>query len=466
MKSVISLKIVLVGAVAFLTGCQRQNLSNSPTPQELITDPVYTEQVTEINRMRSENGRPTVEELVRRGELLTQPLEPITSQEDFESRERIEVEIPAENLTLEENEERVAEGLYFPEPVHEGVRVEEFFVEEPVQSAPEVEVILTEPAPPVSPEPPEPDRPFSPSDDDESTDDEAIEDGSAVVVDSASPELQEPEDQEDPEPLQVDIEVEDPEEVVAEEDPEDPDTELDAPEDDVVVSEFAPEVSLRPEARPDNLIVPYTVDSSYQARWDSYSVGPTYTSYTLQALEDYGENLLDPNFNLRTDNGMCPNYNNLDLHDRRRFWLFLASALAEKESGFDTTAQYRESNGNYSRGLFQFGYRSTHAYGCGFSSEMELETNPQKNIQCAIRVMNHWITRDQIMRSYTVSSREGRGLARYWGALRFEYWRQRSSRHYNNLIQIQNRASQLPFCVQNLAPEASIRPQARPSTSE
>ena len=68
MKNVICIKLTLSALLVTLTACQRPNLSNSPSPQEIITDPVYQDQVKKINKDREQKGLSTLEELVKRGD--------------------------------------------------------------------------------------------------------------------------------------------------------------------------------------------------------------------------------------------------------------------------------------------------------------------------------------------------------------------------------------------------------------
>lgn len=489
-KYVSTLKIVLIALIALLTACQRQNLSNSPTPEELITNPIYSDQVNEINRTRIAEGKPTVEELVEKGALSREPRKPITSQEDFEARKRIVVEIPTEGLSIEENDKRVEEGIMFPEATNGRIRVEEFFVEPEFETETEdedgtdtetpleVDIVIdstqseptdqssnasapTEAAPPIK---------TDPATSGAVTIDADNNPAGAIGEDNNPPSAEEAEgessveDDSEEGSESVTIEIETSPRPVA------------RPSADRPAEEPSSDPSaVRPVPRPDqtdplptvDLSMPNYFDSSYQARWDSYAVGPKYTEYTLNALDKYGPNLLDPDFDLISDNGMCENYNDLNLEDRRRFWLFLASAIVEKESGFDTFSDYQEDNGRYSRGLFQFGYyQFPKVYNCGFTHEMELETNPKKNIECGIKVMNYWITLDKTMRVYNYSTKYVRGLAQYWGALRFEHWYNTSRDHYYSNIQIQTRASNLPFCKKSLAVESSPRPIARPSDDD
>lgn len=176
------------------------------------------------------------------------------------------------------------------------------------------------------------------------------------------------------------------------------------------------------------------------AAWEDYAISDRYSEYVEEGLELYGSDLLSSDL-LVDDAGFCPNYNELSVDERMAFWVMMVSSIAEHESRFDTDAEYREKNGKYSRGLLQLGFSSTRGYNCGLENQYELNSNPRKNLHCGVKILNHWIKRDQAIRNPT--SRTWRGGARYWSVLRFEIW---STRKRNRLLGIKRNTNALSFC--------------------
>lgn len=137
----------------------------------------------------------------------------------------------------------------------------------------------------------------------------------------------------------------------------------------------------------------------------------------------------------------CPNYTNLSDNERKQFWAFFISSMAKFESGFDPKSAYtegfRDNSGRYviSRGLLQISMESSKGYRCGFTTSTEIHS-PTKNLSCGIKILNHWMKKDQ-----RIASRSGlswKGGARYWSVLRAG---EKSS--YQSIIKWSNN---LPFC--------------------
>lgn len=137
----------------------------------------------------------------------------------------------------------------------------------------------------------------------------------------------------------------------------------------------------------------------------------------------------------------CPNFPNLSESERKQFWAFFISSMAKFESGFDPNESYTEGfkdNTNtyvISRGLLQISLESSKGYRCGFNSGKELY-HPTKNLSCGIKILNHWMKKDQ-----RIASRSGlgwRGGARYWAVLR-----QGPKQSYKSIVKWSN---DLPFC--------------------
>lgn len=98
----------------------------------------------------------------------------------------------------------------------------------------------------------------------------------------------------------------------------------------------------------------------------------------------------------------------------------LLSIMAKYESSFNTDAKYlesfRDSKGHriMSRGLLQLSQESANqsAYSCGISNAKQLH-NPEKNIDCAVKIMNYWIKKDKVF-----IGPNKQGCARYWSVCR------------------------------------------------
>lgn len=137
----------------------------------------------------------------------------------------------------------------------------------------------------------------------------------------------------------------------------------------------------------------------------------------------------------------CPNFSNLSDSERKQFWAFFISSMVKFESGFDPKSAYtegfRDNTGRYviSRGLLQISMESSKGYRCGFTSSTEIHS-PTKNLSCGIKILNHWMKKDQ-----RIASRSGlgwKGGARYWSVLRAG---KKSS--YQSIVKWSN---DLPFC--------------------
>lgn len=115
------------------------------------------------------------------------------------------------------------------------------------------------------------------------------------------------------------------------------------------------------------------------------------------------------------------------------FWSKLLVEMAKWESNYQPTAYYLEKNCSgwgvfkkcntiydrngdivASRGLFQLSLESGNGYGCGFVNQQDVHS-PEKNIQCAVKILEKWILADGKIYS---SSSPWKGGSRYWGVLR------------------------------------------------
>lgn len=166
----------------------------------------------------------------------------------------------------------------------------------------------------------------------------------------------------------------------------------------------APVTPARPRPRPqtgDNL------------KWNN----PAYTQYLLEAINEYGNNLLSVK--------PADWKNFIDKWPKTRegvidFWANILVEMAFWESKWKTDHKYQESfrdrNGNriWSRGLFQVSIESSQGYKKDhFKQESDLH-NPKLNIEMAVMILNKWVGRDGVIAG-------GRkGGARYWSVLRGE----------------------------------------------
>lgn len=157
-----------------------------------------------------------------------------------------------------------------------------------------------------------------------------------------------------------------------------------------------------------------------RARWEAKARdGANWTEHTYNRLDELGRVLAD---SVPADvEQFCANYRNLDRSDRKNFWVYLISSMAELESSHNPETRYREAfkdaKGNYvwSRGLLQISIESGNGYGCGFRNSEELH-DPYKNLDCGIRILSRWVGRDG-----RIAGKVGgkwRGGARYWSVLR------------------------------------------------
>lgn len=117
----------------------------------------------------------------------------------------------------------------------------------------------------------------------------------------------------------------------------------------------------------------------------------------------------------------CPNYDNLNDDGKKMFWISLLAAMTRFESGFDPTVSFTESfndsSGNrvVSRGLLQLSIESALGYRCPLNNAQELH-DPEKNLECAVRIMDRWVDRDGVITDRPNGN--WRGGARYWSVLR------------------------------------------------
>ncbi len=190
----------------------------------------------------------------------------------------------------------------------------------------------------------------------------------------------------------------------------------------------APEVSLRPKARPDATIA---------ARWDHLPSGALWTRAALAALRGHASKL--PNTVPKDIAHWCPAYEAADTAGRQAFWVGLLSTLAKHESTWRPTAV--GGNGRW-YGLTQILPATARFYGCTATSGQALLSGPA-NLSCALRILSVTVPRDQVI------SQNMRGVAADWGP--FHSARKRTDMQTWMLAQ--------PYCR---LPVRSLRPKLRP----
>lgn len=157
---------------------------------------------------------------------------------------------------------------------------------------------------------------------------------------------------------------------------------------------------------------------SYKAVWDSNPSGAEWTKFTIDALDQYGEKMVNLE-NPADAEVYCPKFKSLNFHQKNQLWVTLISAMAKRESSFKPETSYKEgfndSKGNpvISRGLLQISKESANqrAYGCGIDKESELH-DPKTNLTCGVKILSKWIPQDNLIGSQKL------GGGRYWSVLR------------------------------------------------
>lgn len=161
----------------------------------------------------------------------------------------------------------------------------------------------------------------------------------------------------------------------------------------------------------------------FKARWEELQRGSReWTQMSFKALKNLGSELASGELP-RDYKLYCPQLRHANAEEIESFYVYLLSAIAQLESNFDPRLSYREnfkdSRGNYvvSRGLLQLSLESSRGYKCSFRNEEEIH-DPELNLRCGVRIINHWVARDALIGSHTASG--FRGASRYWAALRGE----------------------------------------------
>ncbi|MGZ3652964.1 MAG: transglycosylase SLT domain-containing protein [Bdellovibrionota bacterium] len=158
-----------------------------------------------------------------------------------------------------------------------------------------------------------------------------------------------------------------------------------------------------------------------RARWDGVTQdGSAWSQHVYDSIPLLAPNLLSHNPNDIAQ--FCPGYSALSVSDKKNFWVYLLSSLAQLESDFDPNASYTENfkdqNGNYvvSLGLLQLSLGDGANYKCGFSSNADIE-NPDKNLDCSLRILNKLVGQNGQLAGQSGAG-AWQGGARYWSTLR------------------------------------------------
>lgn len=178
-----------------------------------------------------------------------------------------------------------------------------------------------------------------------------------------------------------------------------------------------------PEGTPDDgqPFMPVVDDASIApARWEkSRGDSRAWTVYAFNALETLGPGLLSQTPADIAD--YCANYRNLDLANKKNFWVYFISSITQFESAFDPTSVYQESFDNsagepvLSVGLLQLSIEDARPYKCAEIQTSADLKDPLKNLACGIRIFNRWIAGDGVIRSNVGG---WKGAARYWSTIR------------------------------------------------
>ncbi|MDX2235699.1 MAG: transglycosylase SLT domain-containing protein [Hyphomonadaceae bacterium] len=153
--------------------------------------------------------------------------------------------------------------------------------------------------------------------------------------------------------------------------------------------------------------------------WDVRLEGETWTATTHAAIDVLAPQLLTT---LPADiDAFCPGYRTAAPANRRAFYVALLSELARYESNFDPAARVQETftdaSGQrvVSRGLLRLSPDAANGAGCAITNPQQLH-DPTANIQCAVRILNRWVTQDQLIAGYSAGA--WRGASRTWTSLR------------------------------------------------
>jgi len=168
-----------------------------------------------------------------------------------------------------------------------------------------------------------------------------------------------------------------------------------------------------------SLIATAPVTAQDYGAWAKKNTDGSWTAATEAAVSS--SNL--PN-SVPTDiDKFCPGYKAQDVSNRKIFWAGLLSIVARPESNFKPETTYTESFSDakgkkvVSRGLLQISIESANQkkYSCGIKKAEDLH-DPAINVTCGVKILDAWVTSDNIIATY--GNGPSRGGGRYWSTLR------------------------------------------------
>ncbi len=186
---------------------------------------------------------------------------------------------------------------------------------------------------------------------------------------------------------------------------------------------------VRGQGNPSNL--PYY----YGYRWNRtiHPVMDEWTEFLYKEIDANAPGLLEKTPQDATK--FCPNFEKLNREERVLFWMRLMTVLMAFESEYnpkktyDDTKNVKNAKGQIlSSGLLMMSHESVMPdyYDCHMISPVKAQgdkdlLDPKKNMACAVRMFNHWITYDGIIADRSENAKGEvvwKGLPRYWGPFR------------------------------------------------
>lgn len=157
-----------------------------------------------------------------------------------------------------------------------------------------------------------------------------------------------------------------------------------------------------------------------RARWEHRGKGPLWTRVVISAVETHGAELLTT---VPKDIAeWCPAYAENGPEERAAFWAGFVSTLARYESTWNPRAV---GGGGRWFGLMQIYPPTAEFRDCRVQSGEGLKRGSD-NLNCAIRIMNITVPRDEAI---SVKDSRWRGVAADWGPIRND-WMRRDMQRY------------------------------------
>ena len=162
-------------------------------------------------------------------------------------------------------------------------------------------------------------------------------------------------------------------------------------------------------------------------RWSSLPESDKWSQVTLETMENETKTAKSqpakPIWEIapKDINKFCPNYNKLNVDERKKFWLFFFSAITETESSHCPT-----SNGNGNLGLFQFELEDLQSstwrkdFRCTHVTTTAQAQDPSTNIKCGVQGMISLIRQDNLIGGDPSNNTMSKGAAAFWGVLRYD----------------------------------------------